>query len=46
MWEVENVNGDNMLIKKEFETYKEAKAYSEWTLGSIYFVPISNNIES
>lgn len=38
MWVVENVNGDGSLVKKEFETYQEAKAYAEWTLGTVYYV--------
>lgn len=38
MWVVENVNGDGSLVKKEFETYQEAKSYTEWTLGAIYYV--------
>ena len=38
MWVVENVNGDGALVKKRFDTYQEAKAYSEWTLGFIYYV--------
>lgn len=37
MWIVENTNGDDSLVEKVFETYEEAKAYSEWTLGSIRF---------
>lgn len=36
MWVVENVNGDDSIVKKEFESYEEAKAYSEWTLGAVY----------
>lgn len=38
MWVVENVNGDGSLVKKEFETYQKAKAYAEWTLGTVYYV--------
>lgn len=38
MWVVENVNGDDSLVKKEFETYEDAKAYSEWTLGAVRYV--------
>lgn len=38
MWIVENVNGDGSLTKKEFETYQEAKAYAEWTLGAIRYM--------
>lgn len=37
MWAVENVNGDESLVKKEFETYQEAKAYAEWTLGTVCY---------
>lgn len=38
MWVVENVNGDGSLVKKEFDTYQEAKAYAEWTFGSVRYV--------
>ncbi|MCC2821031.1 hypothetical protein LK537_27425 [Lachnoclostridium pacaense] len=38
MWVVENVNGDGSLVKKEFETYQEAKAYAEWTFGAVRYV--------
>lgn len=38
VWVVENVNGDESLVKKEFETYQEAKAYAEWTLGTVCYV--------
>lgn len=38
MWVVENINGNGSLVRKEFETYEEAKAYSEWTLGAIRYV--------
>lgn len=38
MWVVENVNGNGSLVKKEFETYQKAKAYSEWTCGAISYV--------
>lgn len=37
MWVVENVNGDGSLVKKGFETYQEAKAYAEWTLGAVRY---------
>lgn len=37
MWIVENINGDNSITKKEFQTYEEARAYSEWTLGKIIY---------
>lgn len=40
MWIVENENGDGTTIKKEFDTYEEAKAYSEWTLGSVRYINI------
>lgn len=38
MWVVENINGNGSLVKKEFETYQEAKAYSEWTCGTINYI--------
>lgn len=38
MWVVENVNGDGSLVKMQFDTYQEAKAYAEWTLGAVYYV--------
>ena len=38
MWVVENINGDGSLVKKEFETYHEAQAYAEWTLGTIRYI--------
>lgn len=34
-WIVENVDGDDMPVQKECETYEEAKSYSEWTLGAV-----------
>ena len=43
MWVVENVNGDDSIVKKEFETYEEANAYSEWTLGSAQYISDSKN---
>jgi len=39
MWVVKNVNGDGSEAEKKFKTYGDAKAYSEWTLGSIEYVP-------
>lgn len=41
MWIVENVNGDESHVKKEFETYDEANAYAEWTFGSVYYEPVN-----
>ena len=38
MWVVENTNGDGASVEKVFETYENAKAYSEWTLGSVRYV--------
>lgn len=44
MWRVENINGDDSPVTKEFETYEEAKAYSEWTLGSVFYTENLNII--
>ena len=38
MWVVENTNGDGSFVTKIFETYNDAKAYSEWTLGYVRYV--------
>ncbi|WDQ45460.1 hypothetical protein [Enterocloster phage PMBT24] len=38
MWIVENVNGDDSIVKKEFDTCQDAKAYAEWTLGTVCYV--------
>ena len=43
MWIVENTNGDGSVVKKVFETYENAKAYSEWTLGSVRYVTDAEN---
>nr|DAH03597.1 MAG TPA: hypothetical protein [Caudoviricetes sp.] len=43
MWIVENIDGDGLSVKKGFETYEGAKAYSEWTLGLIRYVVDSEN---
>lgn len=45
MWVVENVNGDDSLVRKEFETYEDAKAYSEWTLGSVRYLAAVEEFE-
>lgn len=43
MWVVENTNGDGSLVTKIFETYNDAKAYSEWTLGYVRYVTDAKN---
>lgn len=37
-WTVTNINGDDQEVVKRFETYQEAAAYAEFTLGEIKYV--------
>lgn len=35
MWYVENVARNGKKVRKYFDTYEEARAYSQWTLGRV-----------